>query len=187
MRVKTCCFIDSGIVYINRRKETQIYDVLESIVVNDGVGTFIFGGRTTFADMCLDIVTALKNKYPHITRVRYICGNEAAVLQSKYDRYKGIYMPFEGMSVYQAIVDKEYRVTPKSVGGPDVYAERDMAMVDNSDICVFYYSDERHMVSQYNRHEIAFCIEDVNCKNIYNHARQKHKKIINLYKKNDLV
>lgn len=93
--------------------------------MNKNVDTFLFGSKSRFNDLCLEIVTQLKEKYPYIKRI-YVRA-EYPHISSQYEKfllksYEETYYPQRAMNA-----------------GKAVYVERNYEMVDNSYYCIVYY------------------------------------------------
>ena len=48
-------------------------ETVERLIVEGGVDTFLFGSRSKFDELCQIVVTKLKEKYPRIQRIAYLC------------------------------------------------------------------------------------------------------------------
>lgn len=64
----TCCFFGHRKIEATENLRNAVLDVIEELITDCNVHTFIFGSKSEFNDLCLDIVTELKEKYPHIKR-----------------------------------------------------------------------------------------------------------------------
>ena len=69
MQVKKCCFI--GLREVPDRSEvySRTKKVIENLIVNENVKVFHFGSRSSFDDICHEIVTDFQEKYPEIKRI----------------------------------------------------------------------------------------------------------------------
>ena len=65
----TCCF--SGHRTINETEELKerLCEIIEKLIVDEKVDTFLFGSKSRFNSLCLDLVTEMKEKHPRIKRV----------------------------------------------------------------------------------------------------------------------
>ena len=89
----------------------------------------MFGSKSRFNDLCFEIVTALKEKHPHIQRI-YVRA-EFPVIDDDYkqyllERYEDTYYP-------ETIVG----------AGKSVYVERNCEMIKNSRFCVVYFDEKQ--------------------------------------------
>lgn len=128
MKMNTCCFF--GHRKINETEELKaiLTKTIEKLIVEKNVDTFLFGSKSRFDSLCLEIVTEIKEKYPHIKRI-YVRGeypyinddNKAYLLKS----YEDTYFP-----------EKLHNA------GKAIYIERNYEMIDKSLFCVVYYDKE---------------------------------------------
>ena len=65
----TCCFFGHRKIKETKDLRSKVYAVIEELIIDYDVHTFLFGSKSEFDDLCLNIVTELKEKYPHIKRV----------------------------------------------------------------------------------------------------------------------
>ena len=102
--------------------------VIERLIVDENIDKFLFGSKSQFDDLCYDIVTEIKKKYPHIKRI---------FVRAEY--------PYIDES-YKAYLLESYEDTyfPKSVlgAGKASYVKRNCEMIDNSRFCIVYYKAE---------------------------------------------
>ena len=163
----TVCFI--GHRYIDdtpelreKLKET-LYELLES-----GANDFIFGDHSAFNDLCYEEVTALKEQYPQIRRLKF---------RTNYEDTNDYTMQF-------LLAGFEDNICPKgiSAAGKAAYAERNQAMIRESDICVFYYNESYQPEQRKeSKRSIGTYQPKSGTKIAYDYAVKQKKKIINLY------
>lgn len=124
----TCCFIGHREINVTDELKEKLRVVIECLIVDENIDKFLFGSKSQFDDLCYDIVTEIKKKYPHIKRIfvraeyPYIDENyEAYLLESYEDTY-----------------------FPKSVlgAGKASYVKRNCEMIDNSRFCILYYKED---------------------------------------------
>lgn len=129
MKEKTCCFIGNRKIEETLELRTELYDSIERLITDENVDTFLFGSKSRFNDLCHELVTEIKEKYPHIRRV--------------YVRAEYPYID-DG---YKAYLLKDYEDTyypNKIIGaGKATYVERNCEMINNSRFCIIY-CDEAH-------------------------------------------
>ncbi len=126
----TCCFFGHRKIEVTDALRARLFETIEDLICNKKVDTFLFGSNSNFDELCLQVVTALKIKYPHIRRV-----------------YVRAEFPYINES-YTAFVLKSYDETyyPEKVlrAGRAAYVKRNYEMIDNSRYCVTYY-DKTYM------------------------------------------
>ena len=125
MENNTCCFIGHRTVEATEKMKSFLSQTVEKLITEENVDTFLFGSRSEFDTLALDIVTKIKEKYPHIKRIYvraeypYIDDHYTSYLLKSYDE---TYFP------------------EKIIGaGRAVYVERNYEMINQSKFCVFYY------------------------------------------------
>lgn len=125
MENNTCCFIGHRTVEATEKMKSFLSQTVEKLITEENVDTFLFGSRSEFDTLALDIVTKIKEKYPHIKRIYvraeypYIDDHYTSYLLKSYDE---AYFP------------------EKIIGaGRAVYVERNYEMINQSKFCVFYY------------------------------------------------
>ena len=65
MEHKTCSFIGHRKIDESEELKQRLINVIEDLIVNHNVFTFLFGSRSEFNDLCHEIVTNLK-KNTHV-------------------------------------------------------------------------------------------------------------------------
>ena len=129
---KVCSFFGHRTIVVTEELKKEIRDVVENLILNHNVRIFLFGSRSRFDDLCLSIVSQLKEKYPNIKRVCYTCQSEACYLEKEKNK----------INFYA--VDEEFEHKAKYDAGKASYVERNQAMINDSDFCIFYY-DENYL------------------------------------------
>ena len=69
MKERTCCFIGHQKIEDTLELRTELYYIIEKLIVYENIDTFLFGSKSRFNDLCHELVTAIKEKYPHIKRI----------------------------------------------------------------------------------------------------------------------
>ena len=125
MEENTCCFFGHRKINETEELKGKLYKTIESLVVNKNVDTFLFGSKSRFNGLCLELVTKLKDKYPHINRI-YVRA-EFPIIGDEYKAY-----------LLESYEDTYY--PEKLIGsGKAVYVERNIAMINRSLFCIVYY------------------------------------------------
>ena len=57
---KTCCFFGHRKIDETAELKNRLYEIIENLIVNENVDTFLFGSKSEFDDLCHKIVTNLK-------------------------------------------------------------------------------------------------------------------------------
>ncbi len=142
METNTACFFGHRLINETTQLKERVYKAIEQLVVDEKIDTFLFGSKSRFNDLCLELVTALKEKYPHIKRV-YVRA-EYPHISDEYHHY-----------LLQSYEDTYY--PEKIVGsGRAVYVERNCEMIDHSRFCVIYYDEQNVPTTRKSGTKIAF-------------------------------
>ena len=106
----------------------KLQELIVFLVKKKGVEWFLFGSRSSFDDLCLEAVTRVQKEYPHIKRID---------VRTRYPHLHDIYMKL-------TLQHYDDSVLPSGVenAGRASYVERNQAMIDASNYCIFYYNPE---------------------------------------------
>lgn len=159
---RTCCFIGHQKFIGDRVKEMDILEerlipLIERLITQFNVTRFLFGSPTDFDEYCHYVVNLFLENYPHVQRV-YI-----RETLSGLNEMQEFFLP---MHFDEIIYPHQLRKSGKAC-----YLERDKIMIDMSDFCVFYYSEEQAAKNPKSGTARA-----------YRYAAQKSKTVINVYK-----
>lgn len=127
MRENTCCFIGNRTINETEELKNELTELTERLITEKGVDTFLFGSKSRFDSLCLELVTALKEKYPHIRRI-YVRA-EFPEISEDYEAYL--------LTFYE----DTYYPEKLTGAGKAAYVRRNREMVDGSKYCVFYYDE----------------------------------------------
>ena len=141
MSEKTCCFIGHRNVEETEELWQMIRETVEKLINDKGVTLFLFGSRSDFDSICHDVVTELQEIYPDIKRIAYTCRHETATMKEDKAEEERIWSSILKRSVHIRDYDAEYEHPTKYTSGRASYAERNQAMINNSDFCVFYFDE----------------------------------------------
>lgn len=125
MQENTCCFFGHREINETEELKIRLRGIIERLIADEKVNTFLFGSKSRFDSLCLELVTEIKEKYPHVKRV-YVWA-EFPVIGDDYKayllkRYEDTYYP------------------EKIIGaGRAAYVERNYEMINRSKFCVVYY------------------------------------------------
>ena len=127
MKENTCCFFGHRTINETEELKAKLYNTIENLIVNENVDTFLFGSKSRFNSLCLELVTKLKDKYPHIKRI-YVRA-EFPIISDNYKYY-----------LLESYEDTYY--PEKIIGsGRAAYVERNFEMINQSRFCVVYYDE----------------------------------------------
>ncbi len=120
-----CCFVGHRKINKTAELEKTLYEIVEKMITDNRVDSFLFGSKSEFDELCHKVVTDLKERYDYIKRIYvraeflYIDDNYKNYLLQRYD---DTYYP-------EKIIN----------AGKAAYVERNYEMIDKSDFCVVYY------------------------------------------------
>ena len=127
MKEKTCCFFGHREINETEVLKTKLMEIIEKLIVDENVDTFLFGSKSQFNSLCHELVTELKEKYPHIKRI-YVRA-EYPYISEHYKNY-----------LLESYEDTYY---PEKIlnSGRAAYVERNYEMIDKSHYCIVYYDE----------------------------------------------
>ena len=120
-----CCFIGHRKIENKSYLYEQLKLCVENLITKSNITTFLFGSRSEFNDLCLEVVNELKDIYTHIERV---------YIRAEYE-----YISDEYKDYLLNSYEKTYFAEKAHNANRLVYVKRNEELIDNSDICVFYY------------------------------------------------
>ena len=151
----TACFIGHREINETEELKLKLASIVEKLIVEKQVDTFLFGRKSQFNSLCLELVTEIKEKYPHIKRV-YVRA-EYPNIDEQYTKY-----------LMESYEDTYY---PESIikSGKAAYVERNCEMINKSQYCVVYYDEQNAPTTRKSGTKIAF-----------DYATKQRKKIIRI-------
>lgn len=166
------CFIGHRKINDTPQLRKRLRQVLSQLI-ESGTVNFIFGDRSEFDKLCYDSVTQLRELYPQIRRIKF---------RKDYENTNEYTMKLLSYGYEESIC-------PKGIdsAGRACYAERNQAMILESDICIFYY-DKSYFPSR--RKYAKNCLNDYQPKSgtaiAYQYAVKSKKTIINCFFKENI-
>ncbi|MBR7165770.1 MAG: hypothetical protein IKD18_05770 [Clostridia bacterium] len=149
---RTCCILGHRTITESKELKNRICDVLEHLIENEKVDTFLFGSKSKFTDLCLALVTKTKEEHPQIKRI---------YVRAEY--------PHIGEDYENYLLERfDQTYYPKGLlgAGKAIYVKRNYEMIDHSRFCLIYYDETSEAVNRKSGTKIAF------------HYALKKKKII---------
>ncbi|MGN0448235.1 MAG: SLOG family protein [Acutalibacteraceae bacterium] len=155
IKTNTCCFIGHRTIDETEELKSKLKEIIEKLIIDEKVDTFLFGSKSRFNSLCREIVTEIKEKYPHIKRI-YV----RAEFPYISDDYKNYLLEYYDDTYY-----------PEHIigAGKAAYVERNFEMINNSSFCIIYYDEQKAPTTRKSGTEIAL-----------NYAMEQGKQIINL-------
>ena len=175
-----CSFFGHREIEITQKLTTKVKETIEDLIVKHNVLTFLFGSRSDFDYLCHSIVTELKEKYPNIKRIAYTCRSETCILENEKKYWEQIYSSVQKREVHLLGVEEEFEHKTKYIAGRASYVERNQAMINDSDYCIFYCDENYLPPSRKYSKRSAYYQPKSGTKLAYEYAKQKKKTLINL-------
>ncbi len=127
MQETTCCFFGHREIRETEELKQRVLSVIEDLILDKKVNTFLFGSKSSFNSLCHEQVTKIQEKYPHIKRI-YVRA-EFPEIDENYKAY-----------LLESYEDTYY---PEKIlgAGRAVYIERNRHMIEESSFCVVYYEE----------------------------------------------
>ena len=178
----TCCFVGHRKIEDTGELRTKVIEIIENLVIKEKVDTFLFGSKSDFDELCHSVVTELKEKYPDLQRRAYTCRGEACILEKDRLYWEDISSWVEKREVYFLGVEEEIEHKNKWSAGRASYVERNQAMIDDSDYCIFYYNpDYKPPRRKYSKRSVGYYQPKSGTQIAFDYAKRKCRKIINLF------
>lgn len=127
MELNTCCFFGHRTIYETEELKSKLIEIIEKLIVDENVDTFLFGSKSRFNSLCQETVTKIKEKYPHIKRI-YVRA-EYPDINEQYTNY-----------LLESYEDTYYPEHIRS-SGKAAYVERNYEMINKSKFCIVYYDE----------------------------------------------
>ena len=150
---KSCCFLGHRKIAVTEDLITHLRLVIDTLIQNYGVDTFLFGSRSDFNRLCHEIVSEMKLTHKCLKRI-YVRA-EYSQISNSYKRYL--------LQYYEST----YYPEEIKHSGKAAYVERNREMIEKSAYCVFYYSKD-------------YSLEKSGTRIAYEYAKRKHRIIYNV-------
>ena len=165
---KACCFIGHRALTITDEFTKKLSTVIEQLIT-DGITIFNFGSHSQFDDLCYEIVSKQQKRCSHIQRKHYCVA---------YENYSNAGIN----NLYEQEIDCESAIS----AGKKSYLIRNQIMIDNSDICVFYYNKDYQPPQRKNSKSDLISHQSKSGTAIaFQYAKNKNKVIINIGVQNE--
>ena len=136
--MKACSFFGHRDTPQTEELKEKVREIVERLIIEEGVDTFLFGSRSKFDELCHMVVTELKEKYPHIQRIAYLCKHESGCLAGEGKKEQCRIKELTGRDVYVREFEDIKRSSRVNSAGRASYVERNYWMVENSDYVIIY-------------------------------------------------
>ena len=148
----TACFFGHRKINETEELKSKLIEIIEKLIVEKQVDTFLFGSKSRFNSLCQETVTHIKEKYPHIKRV-YVRA-EYPYISERYKSY--LLENYEDTYYPEKILNS----------GRASYVERNYEMIDNSYYCIVYYDEPSAPTTHKSGTKIALDYATKKCKDI---------------------
>ena len=128
MRENTCCFFGHRSIIETEELKAQLTETVEKLITDENVDTFLFGSGSRFNSLCLELVTQIKEKYPHVKRI--------------YVRAEFPYITDQYLAYLLKFCDDTYYPEKILGAGRAAYVERNYEMINYSKYCIVYYDEQ---------------------------------------------
>ena len=166
---KTCCVFGHRIINETVELRTKLIKTIERLITKENVDTFLFGSKSRFNSLCYELVTNLKEKYPHIKRI-YVRA-EFPVINDDYKAYL--------LELYE---DTFYPEKIKG-SGRAAYVERNYEMINKSKYCIVYYDEANAPTTRKSGTRIALDYAVKQKRNIYVYTEKEFSRYSKLIEK----
>ena len=156
MKTNTVCFIGHRKINETENLKIRLWDLIEDLILNQNVTTFLFGSKSGFNDLCEKTLIKAKEKYPHIKRV-YVRADYQYIEES-YEKY------------LLQFCDETYFSENLINAQKSTYVKRNYEMIDKSDFCVFYFNENEAPTTRKSGTKVALDYAIKKNKIIYNLA-----------------
>ena len=123
----TACFFGHRTINETEELKAKLIEIIEKLIVYEKVDTFLFGSKSRFNSLCLELVTEIKEKYPHIKRI---------YVRAEYPDINEQYINY----LLESYEDTYYPEHIRS-SGRAAYVERNYEMINKSQFCIVYYDE----------------------------------------------
>ncbi len=165
--MKTCCFIGHRNVEKTPELCEKIRETVVQLIQKHNVQNFLFGSKSKFNSLCVEIVNQIKKQYSKI-KLTYFRSHFPYISQ-EYKNY--------------LLEDFDDTLMPKGVenAGKASYVERNQAMIKESDFCIFYFDENYQPPLRKLKKGFIATQPKSGTKVAYDFALKSKKRIINLF------
>ena len=165
--INTCCFIGHRKIEVPENLENRLYNLLEDLIINKNVRVFLFGSRIEFNDICYEVVSKLKEKYPDLKRI--------------YVRAEYPYISKDYENFLLGSYEETYFPEKIQKAGRLVYVERNCEIIDKSAYCIFYYKEDyKPDIKKQSKRSLSYYQPKSGTKLAYDYAVMKKKRVYNM-------
>ena len=172
--MKKCCFIGHRKINITKSLVEKFTELLCNLIEINKVTIFLFGSKSDFNNLAYEVVKSLKSKYSNIKMIVYTCKNETNISEDKLQSHNAILNKVSHKNIKLFSYDEEIDFKTKYETRKNSYIDRNKAMIDASDYCVFYYDEKQSQENYTKTHKNS------GTKLSFDYAKSKNKILINI-------
>ena len=162
--MKACSFFGHRDTPQTDELKQKVRETVERLIVEEGVDTFLFGSRSKFDELCHMVVTELKEKYPHIQRIAYLCKHESGCLAGEGKKEQCRIKELTGREVYVPEYEDIKKSSRVNSAGKRAYVERNQWMIDESNVIIFYLDEK--IMREFSGTKVAYKYVQIKSKNM---------------------
>ena len=130
----------------------------------------------------IDLIKELEEKTKNVIEDLIINKEVETFLFGSKSEFEQIYFNLYKEKVNLLCVDEKFEHKTKYTSGKASYVERNQAMIDNSDYCIFYYNENyKPQPRKQSKRDITYYQPKSGTALAYKYAKQKKKEIINIF------
>ena len=141
--MKACSFFGHRDTPQTAELKQKVRETVEGLIVEEGVDVFLFGSRSKFDELCHIVVTELKEKYPYIQRVAYLCKHESGCLVGAGAILRQQIKDLIGRDDYVPEYEDIRKSDRINSAGRAAYIERNYWMINDSDYSIIFLHSEK--------------------------------------------
>ena len=134
--MKTCSFFGHRDTPQTEELKERIRGTVERLIVEEKTDTFLFGSRSQFDELCHIVVTELKELYPYISRIAYLCKHETACLVGIGMKTRQSIRIIAGQEIYVGEYEEIRKSNKINSAGKACYIERNQWIICDSDFVI---------------------------------------------------
>lgn len=124
----TVAFIGHRNVDNSQSLKLRVTEIIEKLIVEKNADNFLFGSKSEFDNLCYEVVTEQKKKYPQICRV---------FVRAEYEYINESYSEY-----LSSLYEDTFFPTQVHGAGALSYIKRNKVMIDMTDFLVVYFNED---------------------------------------------
>lgn len=174
----SCSLFGHNVIKDEIALKQSLHMAIENLVTRHDVYHYLFGTRSTFYNICHEVLLELKKKYPQIKMTIFLCEKENAYYLDEVDAQKGLLNNLFRKEMKVLGFDHIIKVEKTKYARKASYIVRNQAMVDATQFCLFYYREGLSTKLSTDSNHMTLRQKESGTKIILEYAKQKGKEII---------